>query len=184
MAQEARYRSGGFTLSELMVTLAVLAVTVTIGVPAFAGVVQRAREANAYHLLTASLASARLAAVKNGAPVTVCPSSDGTTCRRDLVWDDGWIFFTDRNRSGQPPDVASVLQRVDGPGAGIALRSTRGRHRVRFTPDGWSYGSNLSIRLCREDDARLLGKVVVNNAGRPRSERATSPEPCPYVLQT
>lgn len=181
MAQDARYGSRGFTLAELMVTLAVLAVTVTIGVPAFAGVLQRAREANAYHLLTASLATARLAAVKTGAAVTACPSSDGATCRRDLVWDEGWIVYTDPGADDQPANAAAVLQRVDGIGAGIALRSTRGRHRVRFTPDGWSYGSNLSIRLCAEKDARLLGKVVVNNAGRPRSERAEAGETCPYA---
>lgn len=181
MAQDARRASRGFTLAELMVTLAVLAVTVTMGVPAFAGVVQRAREANAYHLLTASLASARLAAVKTGAPVTVCPSNDGATCRRDLVWEGGWIVYSDPARSEQPANAAAVLQRIEGIGAGVALRSTRGRHRVRFTPDGWSYGSNLSIRLCREDGARLLGKVVVNNAGRPRSERAEAGTDCPYA---
>lgn len=177
MRQEAR----GFTLIELMATLAVLVITLTLGVPAFAGLQQRVRAINAYHLLTGSLAIARLGAVKRGEPVSVCPSSDGLRCRDDVVWDDGWIVFVDPGRNDQPGSEAAVLQRIDGIGDGLALRSTGGRTMVRFTPDGWAYGSNLSIRLCSREPARLLGKVVVNNGGRPRSERFDKEKPCPYL---
>lgn len=172
-------RNAGFTLIELMVTLAVLAIALALGAPAFAGLVQRARESNTYHLLTASLATARLAAVKNGVAVTACPSSDGYTCRNNEVWDRGWLIYTDPTRSGQPASRAAILQSVDAAGGGLALRSTAGRRRVRFSPAGWSYGSNLSIRLCTPD-GRFLGKVVVNNAGRPRTERYTTSRPCPF----
>lgn len=178
MRQEAR----GFTLVELMTTLAVLAITLAVGVPAFAELQQRARAANAYHLLTGSLAIARLSAVKHGHPVSVCPSSDGLNCRDDLIWDDGWIVFSAPDRVEQPGSADAVLQRIDGVGTGLALRSTVGRKLVRFTPDGWAYGSNLSIRLCSREPVRLLGKVVVNNGGRPRSERYDKAEPCPYPL--
>jgi type IV fimbrial biogenesis protein FimT len=170
----------GFTLIELLTTLAVLAVTLTIGVPAFAGLQQRARAANAYHLLTGSLAIARLGAVKRGEPVSVCPSSDGRACRGDTAWSGGWIVFSDPGDTGQPADDAAVLQYIDGVGTSLALRSTQGRTQVRFRPDGFAYGSNLSIRLCTREPARLLGKVVVNNGGRARSERYSEPMPCPY----
>lgn len=179
MMQEAR----GFTLIELMTTLAVLAVSLAVGVPAFAGLKQRMGAASAYHLLTGSLAVARMSAVKHGSPVSVCPSSDGLHCRNDVVWDNGWIVFLDPERNDQPASETAVLQRIDGIGNGLMLRSTGGRTLVRFTPDGWSYGSNVSVRLCAEDEARLLGKVVVNNAGRPRTEQATNEEPCPYRLR-
>lgn len=171
----------GFTLLELMVTLAVLVVTLTLGVPAFAGLQQRARTASAFHLLTTSLATARLSAVKHGEAVSICPSSDGQTCRDGVVWDDGWILFADPEHDDQPASVAAVLQRIDGISNGLALRSTQGRTQVRFTPNGWAYNSNLSIRLCDEKNALLLGKVVVNNAGRPRSERYDEAPACPYV---
>ena len=176
MAQDAR----GFTLIEMMVVLAVLAVLVGVAAPAFAGLLRSAREAGAYHLLTTTLVSARMHAVTHGVPVTVCPSADGITCREDLVWEDGWIVYTDAGRHGQPQAREDVVQRLDGVGRGLALRSSPGRHRVRFTPLGWSYGSNVSIRLCDEREALLLGAVILNNAGRPRSEREDR-LPCPYV---
>src|SRR3546814_12184917 len=81
MKQEAR----GFTLIELMATLAVLVVTLTIGVPAFAGLQQRVRATNAYHLLTGSLATARLAAVKRGEAVSVCPRSEESRVGKECV---------------------------------------------------------------------------------------------------
>jgi len=171
----------GFTLIELVTTLSVLAITLAIGIPAFAGLQQRARAANAYHLLTGSLSIARLSAVKRGEPVSVCPSSDGVRCRDDVVWSNGWIVFADPDRADQPTDARAILQRIEGVGTGLVLQSTRGRTQVRFTPDGWAFGSNLSIRLCEPDGNRLLGKVVVNNAGRPRSERYDKAEPCPYL---
>ena len=174
-------KAAGFTLIELLVTLAVVTILLTLGMPAFGNLQQRNRAANAHHLLTTSLAIARLTAVQRGEPVSVCPSTDGTRCRNDVVWDDGWIVFADPARANQPASAAAVLQRVDPIGNGLALRSTAGRTRVRFNPSGWAYGSNLSVRLCTTQGQQHLGSVIVNNAGRPRSEFFEN-KPCPYAL--
>lgn len=175
-----RYAALGFTLIELMTTLAVLAILLTLGVPAFASLRQQAGTANAFHLLTTSLAIARLTAVQRGMPISVCPSRDGLRCRNDVVWDDGWIVFADPARATQPATADAVLQRIDSIGPGLALRSTVGRTRVRFNARGWSSGSNLSVRLCSMQDRQHLGSVIVNNAGRPRSERYSEKD-CPYA---
>lgn len=161
----------GFTLLELMVTLAVVAVTLGIGLPAFAPTVERVRVANTYHLLTASLMAARTAAVTRSVPVTVCPSSDGNRCRDDQVWEDGWIIFTDADRSGQPDTAASVLRRVEAINGDLSLRTTSGRQRVRYNATGQAYGSNLTLWLCGHGGEHLIGKVIVNNAGRARTQR-------------
>lgn len=173
--------TAGITLIELLVTLGLLAIVLTMGVPAFASLQRDARVANVHHLLTSSLALARITAVSRGKPVTVCPSSNGTNCRTDTVWEDGWIVFIDPLRTGNPASEAAIVQRLDPIGPGLALRSTAARRRVRFSPSGWSSGSNLSVRLCSAKDQRHLGSVIVNNAGRPRSERYQQ-VPCPYAL--
>src|SRR3546814_13830935 len=95
-------KDAGFSLIELIVTLAIASIVVTLAVPSFAGTLQRAREANAYHLLTASRASARLRAVKDGAPVPACPSLDGNTCRATPAWRDSWILYRDVDLYAQP----------------------------------------------------------------------------------
>src|SRR3546814_16460506 len=70
--------------------------------------------------------------------------------RSDEVWSDGWIVYQDPGRDPQPQDSGTVIQRFEGVGGELQLRSTSGRSRVRFLPAGWAYGSNLSIRLCRQ----------------------------------
>jgi len=173
--------ASGFTLIELLATLAVLAVVMAIGLPAMAAVRQKAQAIAAFNLLTTSLASARITAVSRNRAVTVCPSQDGRTCRSDLNWDTGWIVYLDRQRNRQPASVDDVLHRTDAP-RGVAIRSTVGRHLVRYLPDGRSSGSNVSLGLCSTSAARLIGRVVVNNAGRARSERPTTHTACPYGL--
>ncbi len=170
----------GFTLLELLVTLAVLAITLGIGFPALGSVVERTRIANTYHVLTASLMAARAAAITRGEPVTVCPSLDGARCRHDQVWEDGWIIFADPRRTGEPADATSIMRRIDALNGHFSLRSTPGRQRVRYLPSGRAYGSNVSLRLCAREDERLIGKVVVNNAGRARSQRSSGRRACPY----
>ena len=176
MTRDARTMAG-LTLLELVVTVAVVVVTVTIAVPSFQGVVERTRTATVYHQLTASLMLARSAAVTRREPVAVCPSADGVRCRKDLVWEGGWIVFPDPLRNGQPTDPADVLRRADPIGGGLQVRTSRGRPLVRYLPNGKASGSNLSLRVCRGED-QLLARVVVNNVGRTRTERATGSAAC------
>ena len=172
----------GFTLPELVVTLAVLAIATAIAMPALGQLRLRMSALEAFHALSTGLAAARMAAISRGRPVTLCPSEDGERCRLDGIWDRGWIVYLDPSRGPQPPSAASVLwveQRAPGP---LAIRSTAGRHRVRYQPTGLSGGNNLSVRICDRRRAVLVGKVVVNLAGRTRSEWAPekAPPPCPF----
>ena len=172
----------GFTLTELMICLALLAVLLGLAVPAFVSIIERVRVINSFHALTASLMSARMAAVALGSPVTVCPSADGLRCRDDLVWDEGWLVYHDPARAGQPTGAEAVLLHESGPGAGIMIRSTQGRHRVRYQPSGWSGGNNLTLRVCVGPLPRHAGDVIVNLAGRPRSRHTKAPDtPCPIA---
>jgi type IV fimbrial biogenesis protein FimT len=172
----------GFTVVELLVVVLVLAVTAGLAAPAFSAMRERNQATAAFHQLTASLAGARIAAVHMGRPVTLCPTQDGRSCRRDLVWDEGWMTYLDPGRNDQPLRRDDVIQHVTGPGPSLAVRSTLGRHRIRFQPSGWASGANISLRVCSRSRAQLLGSVIVNNAGRPRTERQEgSPGSCPFV---
>lgn len=167
----------GLTLVELVVAMAVLALTVTIAIPAFQGVVERTRATSVYHQLTASLMLARGAAISRREPVVVCPSEDGLSCRGDAVWDHGWIVFADPGGTGQPLHAESILRRGEAPGGGLKVRGTRGRPLARYFPDGRAPGSNLTLRVCSPRD-ELLGRVVINNVGRARTDRTVIDGAC------
>lgn len=168
----------GFTLMELVVAMALVATFATLAAPALGGLIERHRNAAAMHRLTASLALARISAVRTGRPVSVCPSGDGRHCRPDRHWENGWLVFEDPRRNGEPSTSSAIIESSGGIGAGLAMRTTKGRTRVTYDALGWSAGSNVTFSICSAA-GWLLATVVVNNAGRARTERPEGRVPCP-----
>ncbi len=169
----------GFTLVELMFTLTVSGVLVAMALPSIRNFVEIHAAKDAVHRLTASLALARLSAVQRSRATGVCPSRDGVQCRRDGVWDEGWIVFSAPGPGGPSPDGADILEVAGGPGHGIRFRSSSHRSLVRYGRRGWAAGHNLTIELCTP----RLGathRLVVNNAGRARAEKLDPNETCQH----
>ena len=177
MRQDAR----GFTLMELLVAMGVMGVLLGIGVPSFHSLQRSMAAASAFHLFTTSLATARGTAITRGVPVSLCPSVDGERCQKTTTWDQGWIVFEDADHKTQPASSDAILHRFTGLDRGMVLRSTAGRTLVRFHPSGMAPGTNVSLRLCSSGDRSYLGSVILNNAGRPRTERKVDAT-CPFAL--
>src|SRR3546814_7997711 len=58
-------KDAGFSLIELIATVSVLATLLAIALPSFTTLLQGSRASGTYHLLTTSLAAARLRAIKD-----------------------------------------------------------------------------------------------------------------------
>jgi type IV fimbrial biogenesis protein FimT len=95
-------KQSGFTIIELMMTIAVLAVGLAIGVPQLNQFILNNRLISQINTLNSSLALARSEAVKQNALTVVCVSSDGADCAADTDWSAGWIVFVDRNGNLAP----------------------------------------------------------------------------------
>jgi type IV fimbrial biogenesis protein FimT len=178
-------RAHGFTLVEATVVLVIGGVVMAIALPSFSQLRRQAESRATGHLLTSSLALARLNAVSLNAPVAVCAATAAGTCRSDGIWDEGWLVYRDARRLGRPADPGAIIQQV-GPGdvaPGLRVRSSRHRSQARFLPDGRSSGSNLSILICHPDARIQTVRVIVNNAGRVRSERRAGTSPTPECGQ-
>lgn len=174
---ESPRRQRGVTLIEAVVTMTVLAICTAIAVPSYRALVQRQRVDATMHLLTAHMASARMTAVTRRTPTVVCPSDGQGGCRQDSDWTYGWLMFLDRDGNSKPDSPLDILREERAP-SDLALRilSSDGRKRLRYLPNGRSYGSNLTVRLCY--DGLLKGEIVVNNTGRVRSAQPKSSVPC------
>jgi type IV fimbrial biogenesis protein FimT len=99
-------RHAGFTLLELLTTIAVLAVIVAIGVPNFRDFVRNSRMTAAANDIVTDFNLARSEAIKRGVPVTLCKSQDGATCDADAADPFvNWIVFVD----DADPAVADAL---------------------------------------------------------------------------
>lgn len=173
-------KDAGFTLIEAIVVMAVAAILAAAAIPSFGALVERQRASSAMMSLTTQMAQARMAAITYRRPAILCPSLDGLACHPGGDWSMGWILFLDRN-DDRRPDAADDILRVDLAPRSRHLRlpGTRGRPHLRYLPDGRSAGTNLTIHVCNRQGQRL-GAVIVNNAGRARTERPKAPTPCPY----
>ncbi|MFT4178472.1 MAG: GspH/FimT family pseudopilin [Thermomonas sp.] len=172
-------RSAGFTLIELMTTVSVLAVCAGIALPSMAAMIERQRTSAAISSLTAHMQLARMAAVSHNKRAVLCPSDDGRNCAAGTDWSGGWMLFLD-NDGNRMADAQDDILRVEQAPTSQHLRvvSTAGRQQLRYLPDGRSAGTNLTISICNQK-AELLGRVIVNNGGRPRSERPSAATACP-----
>jgi len=168
-------KTAGFTLIEAMVVLAIAAITLTLGIPAFNDVLQRQRVATTMHLLSADMAMARGTALMRRSQVVVCPRRAPTACNDMRDWSRGWLVFIDPDGNRQPDAASDILRVSDAPASDqLDLPSTRSF--LRYQADGRSAHSNLTVRVCA--GSTLRGKVVVNNLGRVRSERPRRETAC------
>jgi len=102
-------RSRGFTLVELMVTVAVVAIVSVVAYPNFQGVLRSNRVATASNELVSSLSLARVEALRSPGGAGVCASADGASCGTD--WNTGWMVWIDSNGNGER-DTGSTPERV------------------------------------------------------------------------
>lgn len=172
-------KARGFSLIELMVTLGVLLISTTVGLPALAGLLEHQRSAAALGALTTQMQLARMAAITYRQPALLCPSRDGADCDGGADWSGGWIVFLDRDGNRRVDAGDEIIRAETAPTSRqLQVQATTGRPHVRYLPDGRSAGSNLTISVCNRD-GQLLGAVIVNNAGRPRVSRPVAGTPCP-----
>ena len=174
-----RRRNAGFTLIELMTSLSVMAICAGVALPSMGSFIEHQRTSAAITSLSSHMALARMAAISRNRRAVLCPSADGSTCEAGTDWSRGWMLFIDDD-GNRKPDASDEILRVDLEPTSRHLRvtSTAGRQQLRYLPDGRSAGTNLTLSICNQQQ-ELLGQVIVNNMGRPRSERPKVPTPCP-----
>jgi type IV fimbrial biogenesis protein FimT len=174
----------GFTLVELMVVLALLSILTMMAVPSFNSTVSSVRLSGAANDLMASIQQARATAMRLGRRVTVCATTDGTTCSQANTWSQGWITFLDNPGSTVPlisagETVTAVVSAM--PNSLIVSTSGGGAmgdvSYLSFSADGTSRQLNgalsmsaESIRICStmpgvSNDARSRD-LVMNRMGR------------------
>jgi len=141
----------GFTLIELMVTIGLLAIGLTLGVASYSGSIERSRTDADVNELVHVLSWARLQAINSSQEVSV-----------DAVTDDNWALAISVTRDGE------IIRSLPGFSAGAVVNVTGDISGLVFDSLGGlaSPGSTVSFNYTRGDQQR---SVILCPTGRAQS---------------
>lgn len=151
----------GFTLVELMVTVVVAAILLSIAIPNFATMLRKNRAATDVSALTTTIAYARSESVARGRNVCITPKTSGG------AWKDGWQVRVDDATATCTGDLLRTFSAAQGSSVltvkkGAAASSATAITTFAFTSGGYRSGgdgvfiSYVADGTCDPDTGRLL----------------------------
>lgn len=164
MSHVPHSRPRGFTIIELIVTMAVVAILATVAVPNFIDIMTKRRIAGYVNEFSSALAFARSEAIRRGVPVSVCKSANGTSCGG--TWSGGWIVFVNNdNDNPAAVDSGEAVLRVSpalSTGFTANASSTNNKFANDVTYDRLGMANDIgTVAFCRNSNESLAGAVDV-----------------------
>ena len=177
----ARRYNQGFTLVEMIITVAIAAIVLGMGVPGFQQLIRANRTVTEVNRLVTALSLARSEAVKRNATVAMCRAS-GSNCSLapGVNWENGWVVFTDNvTQNGTIDAGEQTLQVYEGMPQGYTLRpGATFADWIAFQPTGQMLGSGPdpdaadSFRVCDDTQAAAERRLIqVNLVGRANASK-------------
>jgi len=179
--------SSGFTLLELLVTVSIAAILMSMAIPSFVGTIRSNRLTTYANEFVTALNIARSEAIKRGVQVTVR--------RKGLngqVWEEGWDVFVDSdgsnafnddsdanlcetNADGSPSEdcLLKTYQAITG----YTLRTGTSTYQdyAAYLSSGLSKAvASETFRLCNGSDTATSRAIEINVVGRARVSTGTA----------
>lgn len=165
-------RQSGFTLIELMTTLAIAGLLTSLAVPAMTSFSANARQTSTINDLVSSIHVARSAAISTNNRVTVCATSNGANCEA-VSWNSGWLVFHDLD-SDRSVDAGETVIGVHDGEADLGMTSPQFGQWMTFRPNGRAMNASVNgtageFTFCDDRGAGYAKVLIVDLSGRPRA---------------
>ena len=170
---------------ELMVTITIAAILLGIAIPSFTSIIASNRLTTYANELVTALNFARSEAVKRGVRITLCKSTNGSSCTTSGTdnWSKGWIIFTDQNNNAAYDSVTETLLNVHSNFANAItmVGDTKVVNYISYKATGQSELTNGTfqagtIKSCDDRTGNVGINIVLNSVGRMSTQRNIS---CP-----
>jgi len=153
----------GFSLIELMITIAVASIMITIAVPSLGVFIDKMRIDNEISQLNRLVLSARNAAVSFGQNVIICPLDNGA-CTGN--WQNELTAFIDTNNTGTFVTANDTLLKVKPANTTNDVITYVGQTSINFAPTGTLSNAPSVFLYCPSSDKTLGRAIVVSSLGR------------------
>jgi type IV fimbrial biogenesis protein FimT len=143
IARMKNRNQNGFTLYELLMTLLVIGVVLTIGIPNFSAFTQNSRMTSTANDLHSSFLLARSEAARAKSNISICASANsmaGAAAACGGVFDQGWIIFVDTDGDIVRDGGESVLRAHPAVPNGLNIFPDNGATYFSFAATGLGRG--------------------------------------------
>ena len=164
------FRERGFSLVELLTTIGIATILLSIAMPSYRTITMNSRQAGTVNELVAGMHLARNMAITLNARVTVCASSNGISCQ-SVAWHEGWITFHDLDND-QVRDVNETILGMGSEVDSISIESSQFPNAFTYRPNGrvmnGFLGTNTrEFALCDTRGSGHAKVVILDISGRP-----------------
>jgi type IV fimbrial biogenesis protein FimT len=137
-----RAKQSGFTVYELMITMLIIGVILTIGVPNLAEFTQNSRLTATSNDLHASFQLARSEAARAKTNITICASTNSLDPNAACggTFNDGWIIFVDANGDIVHDAGEAILRALPPAPSGVTITTNNNANYFSFAGTGLGRG--------------------------------------------
>lgn len=173
-------RVAGFSLIELMVTIAIVAILVAVAFPSFEGSMRSNRVTTAANEFMGSVSLARSEATRSPGGAVLCSSQGGSACD-GTSWNDGWIVWIDLNGDGlRTGSDDRVVRHVTGLPRVVFTATAPGgaaaANLIRFDNRGRPINNRVDFEIKPDvcpAGAELMREISLTATGQARMERVS-----------
>ena len=156
----------GFSLYELLMTLALAALLLSVGLPSFSTLLAKSKQSVEINALFHALHLARKQSIMRRKVVSLCPSQDGETCLAGTDWSPGWIMFENADHDYPPHvDPGEVIIRAHDVADSVRIIANRQGFTLRAT---FKRATNGTFVICDTRNRAAAKGLIVSYTGRPR----------------
>jgi len=167
----------GFTLLELMVTIAIVGIVTALAIPSMSTFIKNDRLVSQINTLVSHLALARSEAVLRNQQVILCASDNSSTATPSCSgtdWSAGWIVFIDADNDSGFTAGETIVRAQPALEGGNTLNSAIGSS-VTYDSRGFAAaGSAGTFSLCDDRGVNFLKSISISNTGRVRQGGAAA----------
>lgn len=160
--------TNGFTLLELLIVVAIVAILASFAVPSFQTSLANNRQTAELYGVLRDINISRSEAVKRGKRVVLCAGNEVDGCIASADWSVGWIVFVDDDANDTKAASEELIRVGSLQYSDFSLKGSSGiAQTIKFQPNGVAIATG-TLSLCDRRGASHASAIILSASGKPK----------------